>query len=65
MIKEGYLPFIKTTDGILIGEAVVTNSNGICHVYAINTTTEDFEVEIPSQELIPFDYYELRGEHLE
>ena len=34
-IKEGYLPLIKTTEGVLIGEAAVTNLNGICHVFFV------------------------------
>ena len=60
-VKEGYLPLIKTT-GVLIGEAAVTNSNGICHVFAINTTDNDLEIEVPPQEIIPFEYYKLPGE---
>ena len=45
-----------------MGEAAVTNTNGICHVLAINTTEKDFSIEIPPQELIPFEYYNLPGE---
>ena len=37
-IKEGYLPLIKTTEGVLVGEAAAINLNGFCHVFAINTT---------------------------
>ena len=61
-IKERYLPLIKTTEGVLVGEAAVTNSNGICHVFAINTTDDDLEIEIPPQEIIPFEYYKFPGE---
>ena len=61
-LKEGYLPLIKTTEGVLVGEAAVTNANGICHVLAINTTEKDLSIEIPPQELIPFEYYNLPGE---
>ena len=28
-LKEGYLPLIKTTEGVLVGEAAVRNANGI------------------------------------
>ena len=45
-----------------MGEAAVTNANGICHVLAINTTEKDLSIEIPPQELIPFEYYNLPGE---
>ena len=61
-IKEGYLPLIKTTEGVLIGEAAVTNLNGIRHVFAINTTDNDLEIESPAQEIIPFEYCKLPGE---
>ncbi|XP_051153378.1 uncharacterized protein LOC127287824 [Leptopilina boulardi] len=61
-VKEGYLPLIKTDDGIIIGEGIVSNNNGLCHIFAINTTLEDVEIEIPPQELIPFEYYPLPGE---
>ena len=61
-IKGGYLPLIKTTEGVLIGEAAVTNLNGICHVFAINTTDNDLEIELPPQEIIPFEYYKFPGE---
>ena len=60
-VKEGYLPLIKTTEGVLVGEAAVTNTNGICHVLAINTTEKALNIEIPPQELIPFEYYNLPG----
>ena len=52
-IGEGYLPLIKTTEGVLIGEVAVTNSKEICRVLAIKTTDEDIEVELPPQEIIP------------
>ena len=45
-VKEGYLPLIKITEGVLIGEAAITNLNGICYVFAINTTDHDFEIEL-------------------
>ena len=61
-LKEGYLLLIKVTEGVLVGEAAVTNTNGICHVLAINTTEKDLSIEIPPQELIPFEYYDLPGE---
>ena len=46
-LKEGYLPLIKTTEGVLVGQAAVTKTNGICHLLAINTTEKDLSMEIP------------------
>ena len=40
---------------MLIGEAAVTNLNGICHVFAINTTDNDLEIELPPQEVSKAD----------
>ena len=61
-IKEGYLPLMKTIECVLIGEAAVTNLNGICHVFAINTADNDLEIESPLQESIPFEYYKFPEE---
>ena len=36
--------------------------NGICHVFAINTTDNDLQIESPPQEIIPFEYYKFPGE---
>ena len=47
---------------MLIGEAAVTNLNGICNVFVINTTDHDFEIELPPQEIIPFEYYKFPRE---
>ncbi|XP_043481107.1 uncharacterized protein LOC122510488 [Leptopilina heterotoma] len=63
-LKEGYLPLIKTTEGLLLGEGIVTNRDGVCHIYAINMTIEDAEIEIPPQELIPFECYKLPDEDI-
>ena len=61
-LKEGYLPLIRTTEGVLVGEAAVTNTNRFCRVLAINATEEDLNIEIPPQELIHFGYYNVPGE---
>ena len=63
-INEGYLPPIKTTEGVLIGEAAVINLNGICQVFVINTTDNDLKIDLPPQEIIPFEYYKFPGEDL-
>ena len=55
---------MKTTKGVLIGEAAATISSGICHVFAIKTT-DDITVELPPQEIIPFEYYKLPREDID
>ena len=57
-LKTGYLPRIKTPDNIFIGEAVVNNFDQKCYVMAVNSYEEDAEVEIPPQELQPFELLE-------
>ena len=44
-----------------MGEAIVTNREGISHVLAINTTHEDIDFEVPPQEVFPYDIYEFPG----
>ena len=61
-LSEGYLPRIDTANGLFIGEAIVRAHDRICHVYAINTTNEEIELELPPQEIYPYDVYEFTGE---
>ncbi|XP_043461938.1 uncharacterized protein LOC122498320 [Leptopilina heterotoma] len=61
-LPQGYLPRIKTPEGVFIGEAVVNSKDGVCHAVAINTTEMDVDFELTPQELIPFDFCELPGE---
>ena len=55
-LREGYLPRVATQKGVYIGEALVTQTNGVCHVLAVNTLSEDVEINIEAQELEPFSY---------
>ena len=41
--------------GVYIGEAAVTNDHGHCYVMAINTCSYEVNIEIPPQQLQPFD----------
>ena len=52
---EGYLAQIPTPQGVYIGEASVTNVSGRCFVMAINTCSHEVDIEIPPQQLQPFD----------
>ncbi|CAK9827891.1 hypothetical protein ANTRET_LOCUS5530 [Anthophora retusa] len=62
-LKEGYLPRINNIHGVYIGEAAVSVNNcGVCHVLAINTLEEEAILEIPPQQLIPFEYHNFPEE---
>ena len=52
---ESYLAQIETPQGVYIGEAAVTNDSGRCFVMAINTCSHEVDIEIPQQQLQPFD----------
>ena len=47
---------MSTPRGIYLGEAIVSQDNGHCHVMAINTLSEDMEFNLEAQEIQPFDY---------
>lgn len=47
---------ITTLAAVYIGNAIVRNQEGTCHVLTINTRFEDVEIELPPQELDPFEY---------
>ena len=50
-LKEGYLPKVSTPSRIYLGEAIVSQDNGHCHVMAINTLSEDVELNLEAQEI--------------
>ena len=53
--RESYLAQIPTSQGVYIGEAAVINDRGYCYVMAINTRSHEVNIEIPPQQLQPFD----------
>ena len=57
-IDEGYLPLIDSPEGVFVGHAAVTASNGSCYALAINSTEGDIELQIPPQELTPYDVFD-------
>lgn len=59
---RGYLPRIKTPEKIFIGSAVVTNKGQKCCVMEVNALEEDVEIEIPPQEIGPFEITEDESE---
>lgn len=54
-LKTGYVPRLKLTDGIYLGEAVVTNRNGRAFLRAFNTKPEDCMMPVPTIELQEFN----------
>ena len=52
---EGYLAQIDTTPGVFMGQAAVSHKDGTCFIMAINTREDPVEVDIPAQEVQPFD----------
>ena len=54
-VQEGYVPRLNVQDGVYLGEAIVSNTNGIAYIYAINTQEKDVTVEVPVVPLYPFD----------
>lgn len=55
-LTTGFLPRIQTPENIFMGNALVTNDNGICYIFAVNAYEDDAEINVPPQELIPFEY---------
>lgn len=54
-MNEGYLPRINGPARVYIGEAAVTNHNGICYTMATNANDVPVEMVITPQELEPYD----------
>ncbi|CAD6223591.1 GSCOCG00011758001-RA-CDS, partial [Cotesia congregata] len=54
-LQTGYLPLLDTPENIFIGNCVVTNREGKCYVLAVNAYEDDIQLEIPAQELVPFE----------
>ncbi|CAG5100614.1 Protein of unknown function [Cotesia congregata] len=52
----GYLPRIRTEhEHIYMGENLVTNFDNTCNVFVINAYEEDMKIQIPPQEIFPFE----------
>lgn len=61
-LDEGYLPIIKTVDGLLIGEGVIANNNDVWNVFAIDITCENLEIKTSPQKLVWLEYCNLPEE---
>lgn len=51
----GYIPLIKSVDGIYFGDAIVTNSNGKAYLPIFNTNEQYYNMEVPSIVLQEYD----------
>ncbi|KAG7196391.1 hypothetical protein KM043_016118, partial [Ampulex compressa] len=54
-LKTGYIPLLDAGKDLYIGNAVVTNRNGIAYIYAVNTSTEEIELAVPTVTLQSYD----------
>ncbi|XP_026830969.1 uncharacterized protein LOC113563505, partial [Ooceraea biroi] len=54
-VKSGYIPLIKSVEGIYLGKALVTNINGKAHLPIYNTTDLAYDMEVPSIVLEEYD----------
>ena len=61
-LKTGYVPKLDIHPKILMGNAIVTNDDGIGYLYAINTSSNDIQIEIPSVEIEPYEEVKFEGE---
>ena len=59
------MPLVDSPKGVFIGRAAVSVRNGRCLVLAINSTEEEIEVQIPPQELTPYDVFDDESDCLE
>ena len=66
-IDEGYLLLIDSPEGVFVGHAAVTASNGSCYALAINSTEEDIELQIYAKKIcfincpmIPIHFFRSR-----
>lgn len=62
-ITEGYIPRLNIHEGVYIGEAVVTNTNGVVYMKAFNTTGQDVELTVPTVTLEAFEFCNLDSEN--
>lgn len=56
--KYGYIPHLTTKRGIFFEHTLVTNTDGLTYIYAINTNHEDIELEVPVVKLQHLTYEE-------
>lgn len=54
-LKEGYVPKLNLTEGVYLGNALVTVRNGKAQLRVINTTEEDYDVFVPTIQIHEFD----------
>lgn len=53
-IRCGYIPKLNAGSQVYLGNAVVSNRDGVAHLYVINSSDEDVELAIPTVKIYPF-----------
>ena len=61
-LQTGYVPKLNVHPKILMGNAIVTNDDGIGYLYAINTSSNDIKIKIPSVEIEPYEEVKFEEE---
>jgi len=54
-VKIGYIPRLKITHGIYLGDTIVENVSGKAYLNVISTLDEETEVQVPTLRLKPLD----------
>lgn len=60
-MQTGYIPSQKLSDGIYLGDAIVTNSKGKAYLPIFNTTEKSYKVAFPAVVLQEFDTPDTLG----
>lgn len=59
-IRYGYVPKLDVGPQVYLGNAVVSNHEGIAPLYVINSMEEDIELAIPTVKLHPFEEMKIQ-----
>lgn len=60
-LKEGYVPRLNVTDGVYLGDALVTVRDAKAYLQVVNTTDEEERVYIPTIKIYEFETNENRN----
>lgn len=58
--NSGYIPLMQPVDGAFLGQAIVTNDNGVAYLRLFNTTEQEFFMDIPHVELQDFEFLDVQ-----
>ncbi|KYN00579.1 hypothetical protein ALC62_08648 [Cyphomyrmex costatus] len=60
-LATGYVPPLSVCEGVIIGNAIVTNKGGRAYLHAINTTEEEKEIAVPCVRLQEVESYSRKN----